>query len=258
VLTARILPTYASGEPPGIRSGGEIWGVTLVVLQRTRRLALAAAGAALVAGPTAVAGPAQAATTLTLTTAEKPLDIPNEEQAEPYSGLNQGWWGADVGHDSDGYDNPNYATGWSDANGAVSRSFFTFHLGRVKRTVTSATLRLPRGCAASRDASEVVSFWDVATPAAKLNRGAAPLERTFRDIGGGTEYARTTVSTASGGSSVVSVPLNRTAVAALNTARGQRYFSVGAAVTTLNKRRGDEQVFGCTGSTPVSLVLTTR
>jgi hypothetical protein len=127
-----------------------------------------------------------------------------------------------------------------------------------KLRLTAATLRLPRGCAASRDASEVVSFWDVATPAAELNRGTAALEPTFRDIGGGTEYARTAVSTASGGSSVVSVRLNSRAVAALNAARGQRYLSVGAAVTTLNKRSGDEQVFGCTGSTPVSLVLSTR
>lgn len=232
-------------------------GVTLLMHTRARRLVVAAAGAAALTGAMALSAPAQAATTLTLSTAEKPLDVPVEGQVEPFRGFNQGWWSTEMGHDTDGYANTNVATGFSEYYG-VTRSFFTFHLGRAKRTITSATLRLPRGCATSNDASEIVKLWDVTTPALGLNQGSAALEPTFRDIGGGTEYGQTTVSTAPGGSAIVSIKLNSKAVAALNQARGTGYFSIGAAVMTLNKRSGDEQVFGCTGDVPASLVVTTR
>jgi hypothetical protein len=221
-----------------------------------RRGLLATIGMAFLVAPLLLTGPAQAATTLTLTTAEKPLDIPLQEPVEPYSGLNQGWWSSETGHDGDGYDNPNYATGWNDFNG-VQRGFYTFHLGRVTRKITSATLLIPAGRVASRDASEVVAFWDVSTPAAGLNRGTAQWERTLRDLGGGTKYGETAVSTATGDGAVVKVRLNGKAVAALTQAKGSRYFSVGASVTTLNGRNGEEVVFAGTGDAAVSLVLTT-
>ena len=222
-----------------------------------RRLVLGVVSAAALTGAMVISAPAKAATSLTLTTADRPLDVPSDVALEPYTGFNQGWWSLEYGHDSDGYDNTNVATGFSEETG-VTRSFFTFHLGKVTRTVTSATLRLPRGCATSEDSSELVKLWDVTTPAVALNRGTAPAESTFRDIGGGREYGRATVSTAAGGSAELRVKLNATAVAALNAGRGSRYFSVGAAVMTLNKRSGDELVFGCTGDVPASLVVTTR
>ena len=221
-----------------------------------RRLLAAAVGLASLVGTVAVVAPAQAASTTTQSTAEQPLDVPQPNQVDPFKGFNQGWWTADAGHDYEGYDNTNYSTGWSDYYG-VTRSFFSFYMGRVKGTVTSATLQLPRGCANSQDVEELVKFWDVTTPAAALNRGTSAAESTFRDIGGGTEYGRTTIST-SGGGDVVSVRLNAKAVAALNKAKGQRHFSVGAAVMSLNKANDSETVFGCTGTAPVSLVLTTR
>lgn len=225
--------------------------------RRARQLFLASTavlGSA--AAATALAAPAHAATKLTVSTAEKPLDIPVPDSPYPYRGFNQGWWAAETGHDWDGYDNTNYSTGWSDYYG-VTRSFFSFSMSRVKGNVTAATLQFPRGCASSADASELVKFWDVTTPADGLNRGTAPIEPTFRDIGGGTEYGSTTVATAVRGGTV-SVKLNSKAVSAINKAKGKGYFSVGAAVMTLTKGASDETVFGCTGEAPAKLVLTTR
>lgn len=227
-----------------------------------------------VAAAAALAAPAQAATTLTVTTHEDALDIPVPDSPYPYKGFNQGWWAAETGHDWDGYDNTNYATGWSDYYG-VTRSFFSFSMARVKGKVTAATLQIPRGCATSPDATELVKFWDVTTPADALNRGSAPTEPTFRDIGGGTEYGRSTISTSASGGTV-SVTLNSKAVTAINKAaasnkaaatdtsaasnktKGKSYFSVGAAVMTLSKRASDEAVFRCTGQEPASLVLSVR
>lgn len=224
---------------------------------RGRRMFLASTSVLVsVAAATALAAPAEAATKLTVTTAEKPLDIPVPDSPYPYRGFNQGWWAADTGHDWDGYDNTNYSAGWSDYYG-VTRGFFSFSMSRVKGTVTAATLQIPRGCASSPDATELVKFWDVTTPAVGLNRGTAPIEPTFRDIGGGTEYGSTTIATAERGGTV-SVSLNSKAVAAINKTSRSGYFSVGAAVMTLKKGSSDETVFGCTGEAPAKLVLSTR
>ncbi len=225
--------------------------------RRARRLFLASTSVlASAAAATALAAPAQAATKVTVTTAEKPLDIPVPDSPYPYRGFNQGWWAAETGHDWDGYDNTNYSTGWSDYYG-VTRSFFSFSMSRVKGKVTAATLQIPRGCATSPDPSELVKLWDVTTPAEGLNRGTAAIEPTFRDIGGGAEYGRTTIATAQRGGTL-SVKLNNKAVSDINKTRGKGYFSVGAAVMTLTKGASDETVFGCTGEAPATLVLTTR
>lgn len=226
---------------------------------RTVTAAAVAATAAL-AGTVAVAAPAQGARAkLSLFTHEKPLDIPPpaDEQFEPFFGHNQGWWSAWVGHDGDGYPNPNYATGYSEYHGPT-RSFFTFQMEQVERPIAGATLRLQRGCATSADATEQVQLYDVTTDAAALNRGTAPIEETYQDLGSGQQYGRASLSTADGQSEYMRVRLNAKAVAALNRARGRDgYWSVGATVTTANEDRGDQQVWGCTQEA-AELILTLR
>ena len=222
---------------------------------RPRRLAGAAVGLAAL-GPLTAGAPAVAASTVTVSTAQRPLDVPDSSAVEPYTGYNQGWWAEHEGHDGDGYDNPNYATGYSMPYDET-RSFFTFYVGGVDRRVTAATMRVPRGCATSPDASERVRFYDVSTPARELVTGTAPSASTFEDLGSGVLYAQNDVSTAGGGA-VLDIRLNARALEALNRARGRDYFSVGAAVSTLSSTGQDETVFGCTGRRAVALVLTTR
>jgi hypothetical protein len=142
------------------------------------------------------------------------------------------------------------------------RSFFTFHMGPVKRPVTAAKLRIPRGCAASPDRSEQVHFWDVTTTSVRdLVTGhveVANLAGVYRDLDSGTEYARKKVSTASGGPAVVEVRVNAKGIVALSNARGSEYFAFGAALRSVDQRVSDEDIFGCTGPQPVTLEVTMR
>ena len=206
-------------------------------------------------------GPAQAVTTVTLSTADNPLAVPDPESSEPFYGYNQDWYSSSEGHNGDGYHNTNYSTGWSIGHEST-RSSFTFHMGPVTRSVTAAELRIPRGCAASPNRTERVRFWDVTTtPVRDLVTGrvdVAILGGVYRDLGSGTEYATKKLSTAPGGSAVVRVKVNAQGIAALNKARGTEYFSFGAALSSIGQHVADESVFGCTGPEPVTLEVTMR
>lgn len=118
---------------------------------------------------------------------------------------------------------------------------------RAKRPVVAAVLRVQRGCAESPDSSETIQLWGVTTDAAALNRGLSDVTATYNDLGGGALYGSTTVSTADGQSEWMRVKLSAKAVKDLNTLRGKdRYWSTGAALSTVTEDRGDQVVWGCT------------
>ena len=199
-----------------------------------------------------------------LLTSERPLDIPNDDAVEPYTGYNQGWWSEEQGHDNDGYDNPNFATGWSDYY-RETRSFFAFYAPSAAVAATSLTLRIPRGgCQMDTDVQQGVDPTEelrlsaVTTDTESLVRGTAPLEAAFADLADGAPYAEAEVSTVQGPSMnpEVVIDLEQSAVDDFNTARAESsYFVIGGALTSLQRSEdhGTEQIFGCTGPIPVAL-----
>ena len=131
--------------------------------------------------------------------------------------------------------NENYLTGIF--NGGETRSFFLFDLSSISGTIESATLRLFNPEVSqflhgyvSPDPTETLNVYDVAAPPALLTGGSAGGEG-FADLGSGTLYGSTIVSSASNGQ-LVDITLNAAALAALNAADGQ--FVLGTALGSLS------------------------
>jgi hypothetical protein len=142
------------------------------------------------------------------------------------------------------------------------RNYFTFNLPAGAGTILGAELRLfnPPSAFVSPDPTETYTLFDVfATPAAlDANRTAGdPAGMAIHgDLGSGTVYGSTELSTADNNTTVV-IPLNAAAVAALNAAIGST-ISLGGAITTL-EGTAQQSAFGFTSGTPgqVQLVLQT-
>lgn len=153
----------------------------------------------------------------------------------------------DSGHydDSGSYANfnHNYLTG--DNGSGQYRSFFVFDLSAVSGTIIGAELRLfnPAGGYSSPDDAETLTLFDVATPIATLRAGGDGLTSVYADLGSGTAYGASDVSSADDGR-IVSVTLDASALASLGASRGQ--FAFGAALTTLSPG-SVEYLFGGTG-----------
>lgn len=186
--------------------------------------------------------------------------------------LDSGWYLANGLHLAD---NENYLTGISraSARSGEHRSFFLFDLSSVGGIIRSATLRLYNptdqdilfeppsdplpGGYESPDPTETLHIYDVHTPVAAMTGGTAG-PAGFDDLGSGTLYGSRVVSGADDGT-VVEIPLNAAALAALNASRGRFLFG-GALGTLADLEDVPEFVFGFSmvsveGDTTRQLVL---
>jgi hypothetical protein len=131
------------------------------------------------------------------------------------------------------------------------RNFFVFDLSLIPKPVQSATLilhligTLPQPGYFSNDASETYELHDVVTPIAQLVDGTGGLA-AHTDLGSGVVYgsrAFTSADVFQGiGATRIQIPLNESAIKALNEARGGP-FALGGSITTLDDKPNPEYVF---------------
>ncbi len=177
-------------------------------------------------------------TTTTSSTSSTTTTLPGTLNA-----TDSGWWDDTGFHDAD---NDNYVVGACCGFQGL-RNFFVFDLSPVTGVVTAATLRLsnPSDGFASPDANETYTVFDVSTSIEALSASGSAQIGIFNDLGTGSSYGAQVVSSADDGN-LVDVPLNATAVSAINSALGGE-FALGGAITTLGGTGLDEVVFGFTG-----------
>lgn len=144
-----------------------------------------------------------------------------------------------------------FAAGWEGVYGEYYedtefRSFVVFNLAGLSGVIDSASLSLyvtgdvPGQKVSgydSQDSTETLGIFDVSTPIADLENGAAD----FGDLGTGTLFGSTAVSAADAGTRIT-IPFNADGLAALNA--GQNDIAFGGAITTLAK------VFDCSRTDP--------
>jgi large repetitive protein len=126
--------------------------------------------------------------------------------------------------------NLNYLVGY---NGNTYRDFFVFDLSGVSQPIASAKLALYVPSATvhgydSPDPSENYELHDVDTPVAALIAGAST--SAFDDLGSGLVYGSRSVAAADQ-DSVIEIPLNFSAIAAINATHG--LFAIGGSLTTI-------------------------
>jgi len=141
--------------------------------------------------------------------------------------------------------NKSYTTGI--AGGVENRSYFVFSIPVLPAQLVSAVLELenPVNGYRSPDPMETLQIFEVSTPLAMLqatNFGAIAI---FADLGTGTPYAFRTVSAADN-NTLINIPLNAAALAAITGAAGGS-LAFGGALTSLAGVT-DEFVFGFTGT----------
>lgn len=138
----------------------------------------------------------------------------------------RGWYNDDGNHNPL---NLNYLVGESLVE---RRNFFAFDLSGITNTISSAQLLLfnPSTGYASPDATETYTVFDVATSIATLVGGTGGIP-AFTDLGSGTVFG-SHVASAADNATTITIPLNASALSALNGATGQ--FAFGGAITTLN------------------------
>ena len=110
-------------------------------------------------------------------------------------------------------------------------NFFVFNLSGVSPLIQSASLNVSADGYSSPLASDTYGLFDVTTPIASLEATGSGETTIFQDLGSGVSYGTKTVTSASNGT-VLNIPLNAAAVAALNSKRGSQ-FAIGGALTTL-------------------------
>jgi hypothetical protein len=153
-----------------------------------------------------------------------------------------GWFSDDGTHNAA---NSNYLTGWGPSS--EFRDFFLFDLSSVSGIVTAATLRVNSAQYLSTDPSELVEFREVTTPTADLEVNQLGRTDIFTDLGDGPLYGSVTLTSAQYYTNV-DVPLNASAVTAINASLGST-FAIGGAVATLAKPPFDnESVFANSSS----------
>jgi len=132
------------------------------------------------------------------------------------------------------------------------RDFFVFDLAGVTQSIESATLALYVPGAASdrgpgygsQDVSENYELHDVVTPIATLLAGTGGVA-AHTDLGTGVVYGSRTM-TAADNATVIEIPLNSSAIAAMNLTHGQ--FAIGGSITTLDNVANNEYTFGGTSN----------
>jgi hypothetical protein len=151
----------------------------------------------------------------------------------------RGWY-TDAGvHDPS---NTTYAVGYfNDPSGSHEyRNFFVFNLASIPKPIASATLTLLNPRYYGDSAGENYELHDVDTSIPSLIAGTGGIA-AFDDLGTGVVYGDVTISAADNGA-VVSIPLNSSAIAAMNNTTGP--FAMGGLLTTLSDQQFDEYAFG--------------
>ena len=130
----------------------------------------------------------------------------------------------------------------------VNRTFFVFDFDTVIGDITGARLNLfnPANGFSSQDASENYVVFDVSTDTSTLiehSTGPAGLA-IYDDLDTGSQYGGYTATVADN-DGMVTIPLNATALVALNEASG--LFAFGGAMTSLDQLDNNEFLFGFSG-----------
>jgi len=147
------------------------------------------------------------------------------------SGYNQGWWS---GSASNNDTNDNTFVG---DLGDYYNNFFTFYIGSVTGTVSSATFRGQRFVSWSDTGRtyQPYSFFDVFTDPLTLNTNNGVNGSIFSDLGSGINYGsyNLPVEFWSNQTGIYILSLNSNAIADLNSAvaHGDQYFSIGGTLT---------------------------
>jgi len=95
-------------------------------------------------------------------------------------------------------DNDNTITGTT--GGAIYNTYYVFSLaGFTATTISEVKLELEMESYVSSDATEVISLWDVTTPAATVEQTAGVNIAIHNDLGTGHKYGMATVSSATVG-----------------------------------------------------------
>ena len=139
------------------------------------------------------------------------------------------------------------------------RNFFIFDLAGLTQPIISATLELyvpapsqngPGGYT-SADPSENYELHDIVTPLTVLLNGTGGEEGTvaWNDMGTGVVYGSRTM-TANDLGTTIEIPLNASAIAALDAATG--LIGLGGSITTLDDLPNNEYVFAFGGGLGVS------
>ena len=165
--------------------------------------------------------------------------FPQPSAAVSVAAWDQGWY------DQTGFHSPsitNYVTGNCCGSGEY-RSFYVFDLSGLSGTAVGAILWIynPASGYLSPDATENLDIWYVSTNYGDLVGGVGGLS-AFNDIGSGTPYGGTTVSSMYNGY-WVPVILNSNAISDINSAIGSGDLAFGGALSTLSGAE-PEHVFG--------------
>lgn len=139
------------------------------------------------------------------------------------SSSDSGWYDSTGFHDPS---NKNYIAG--SLAGTTFNNFFVFNLSDVSGTITSAQIRL---FAAAVSGSGTYSLHDVTTTPADLSAFHIGSIGTFDDLGAGTLYGSTTITT-DDNFATITINLNAAAIAALQSSGGGT-FAVGGFFDTL-------------------------
>lgn len=139
------------------------------------------------------------------------------------SSADSGWYDSTGFHDAA---NKNYIAG--SLAGTRFNNFFVFHLPGVSGTITSAQIHL---FAAAVSASGTYSLHDVTTAPTDLSAFHIGSIGTFNDLGTGTLYGSTTITT-DDNFGTITINLNAAAIAALQSSGGGT-FAVGGFFDTL-------------------------
>jgi len=135
----------------------------------------------------------------------------------------------------------NYLAGDIAASGfSEYRNFFVFDLSGVTVPVLGAALEIynpsdppdPGNGYQSPDPFETYAVWEVVTDIATLTAGGSGLTGIFDDLGGGIDFGLVDMTVADNGTLVL-IPLNPNAEAAINATAGSLW-AVGGAVMTLD------------------------
>jgi hypothetical protein len=151
----------------------------------------------------------------------------------------------------------NFLTGVN--GGQEYRPFLDFNLANLGGSATAATIRLevptfPSNSGGSPSAN--LKVWDVTTDRSELlyyHTGDAAGVAAFNDLGSGIEYGDATVPLPTAASSFIDIPLNATALAAINSSLGGR-FIVGLSIADL--LGPDKFLFAGSSSETSRLILT--
>jgi hypothetical protein len=169
------------------------------------------------------------------------------------STIDRGWYDATGFHDPNNLD---YVVGDIRASCPSctddNRNFFVFDLSGVSQPIASAKLALQASNVFTADPSETYELHDVTTLITSLRNRTGGVA-AWTDLGSGVVFGSRSMTEADI-FTVVEIPLNLSAIAAMNSTHG--LFAMGGSITTLDSLSNSEFAFGRTSSSTTELRLT--